>query len=110
MLTAENLKKAYGSVQAVDGVSFRVGPGEVFGLLGPNGAGKTTTIGMLAGLVAPDSGEVRIAGHPITGDTSPQKQRLGVVPQELALFDELSATANLALFGALYGLSGVAAA
>ena len=65
MLTAENLKKAYGSLQAVDGVSFRVGPGEVFGLLGPNGAGKTTTIGMLAGLVAPDSGEVRIAGHPI---------------------------------------------
>jgi ABC-2 type transport system ATP-binding protein len=110
MLTAENLKKAYGSLQAVDGVSFRVGPGEVFGLLGPNGAGKTTTIGMLAGLVAPDSGQVRIAGHPITGDTSPQKRRLGVVPQELALFDELSAAANLVLFGALYGLSGAAAA
>ena len=110
MLTAENLKKAYGSLQAVDGVSFRVGPGEVFGLLGPNGAGKTTTIGMLAGLVAPDSGEVRIAGHHISGDTSPQKRRLGVVPQELALFDELSAAANLALFGALYGLSGAAAA
>ena len=110
MLTAENLKKAYGSLQAVDGVSFRVGPGEVFGLLGPNGAGKTTTIGMLAGLVAPDSGEVRIAGHHISGDTSPQKRRLGVVPQELALFDELSAAANLALFGALYGLSGATAA
>ncbi len=109
MLTAENLKKAYGSVQAVDGVSFRVGPGQVFGLLGANGAGKTTTIGMLAGLVPPDAGEVRIAGHPITGDTSPQKRRLGVVPQELALFGELSATANLALFGALYGLSGAAA-
>ena len=110
MLTAENLKKAYGSLQAVDGVSFRVGPGEVFGLLGPNGAGKTTTIGMLAGLVAPDSGEVRIAGHHISGDTSPQKRRLGVVPQELALFDELSAAANLTLFGALYGLSGAAEA
>jgi ABC-2 type transport system ATP-binding protein len=65
---------------------------------------------MLAGLVAPDSGVVRIAGHPITGDTSPQKRRLGVVPQELALFDELSAAANLVLFGALYGLSGAAAA
>ncbi len=106
MLEAHHLKKAYGAIQAVDGVSLRVGPGEVMGLLGPNGAGKTTTIGMLAGLIAPDSGEVRIAGELIGGDTSPVKRQLGLVPQELALFDELSAAQNLDLFGALYNLSG----
>ena len=106
MLQAQNLRKAYGSIQAVDGVSLHAAQGEVIGLLGPNGAGKTTTIGMLAGLITPDQGEVRIAGQPIKGDTSPVKRQLGLVPQELALFDELSAAANLDLFGALYGLSG----
>ena len=106
MLEAHNLRKAYGAIQAVDGVSLRADQGEVVGLLGPNGAGKTTTISMLAGLVAPDSGTVRIAGQLIGGDTSPLKRQLGLVPQELALFDELTATQNLDLFGALYDLSG----
>lgn len=106
MLEAKNLRKAYGALQAVDGVSFDAGAGQVIGLLGPNGAGKTTTIGMLAGLVPPDQGEVRIAGKAFGGDTSETKRLLGLVPQELALFDELSAAANLDLFGALYGLSG----
>lgn len=106
MLEARNLRKAYGSLQAVDGVSLAAAPGQVIGLLGPNGAGKTTTISMLAGLVAPDQGEVHIDGQLIGGDTSEVKRRLGLVPQELALFEELSAGANLDLFGALYGLSG----
>jgi ABC-2 type transport system ATP-binding protein len=106
MLEARELRKAYGPLQAVDGVSLRAGRGEVIGLLGPNGAGKTTTIGMLAGLIAPDQGTVSIDGKPFDGDTSATKQRLGLVPQELALFEELSAAANLDLFGALYGLSG----
>ncbi|MFN0107115.1 MAG: ATP-binding cassette domain-containing protein [Bryobacteraceae bacterium] len=100
------MKKAYGTLQAVDGVSLHAARGEVIGLLGPNGAGKTTTIGMLAGLIAPDEGDVRIAGQRIQGDTSPIKRQLGLVPQELAIFDELSAAANLDLFGALYGLNG----
>jgi ABC-2 type transport system ATP-binding protein len=108
MLEAQDLRKAYGSLQAVDGVSVRAARGEVIGLLGPNGAGKTTTIGMLAGLIAPDQGVVRIAGEPIGGDVSPVKRQLGLVPQELALFEELPAAANLDLFGALYGLSGLA--
>jgi len=106
MLEAKDLRKAYGALQAVDGVSLHAAQGEVVGLLGPNGAGKTTTIGMLAGLITPDQGQVRIAGQPIQGDTSSVKRQLGLVPQELALFDELSAAANLDLFGALYGLSG----
>jgi len=105
MLQATGLKKAYGNLQAVDGVTLEAGRGQVIGLLGPNGAGKTTTIGMLAGLIAPDSGEVKIGGERISGDTSPVKRRLGLVPQELALFDELSAMANLELFGALYGVT-----
>jgi ABC-2 type transport system ATP-binding protein len=106
MLEAKNLRKAYGALQAVDGASLAAGVGQVIGLLGPNGAGKTTTIGMLAGLVTPDQGEVRIAGKAFGGDTSETKRLLGLVPQELALFDELSAAANLDLFGALYGLTG----
>lgn len=107
MLEAKNLRKAYGAIQAVDGVSVHAAQGEVVGLLGPNGAGKTTTIGMLAGLIVPDAGEVLINGRPVTGDTSAVKRDIGLVPQELALFEELSAQANLDLFGALYGLSGM---
>jgi ABC-2 type transport system ATP-binding protein len=106
MLQARNLRKAFGALQAVAGVSLHAAKGETIGLLGPNGAGKTTTIGMLAGLISPDQGEVTIDGQLFNGDTSATKQHLGIVPQELALFDELSASANLDLFGALYGLSG----
>ena len=79
------------------------------GLLGPNGAGKTTTVSMIAGLLAPDRGEVRIEGGVVRGETDPVKLRLGLVPQEVALHDELSARENLALFGAIYNLRGAAA-
>jgi ABC-2 type transport system ATP-binding protein len=80
------------------------------GLLGPNGAGKTTTVSMIAGLAAPDRGEVRIEGGVVRGETDPVKLRLGLVPQEVALHDELSARENLALFGAIYGMRGAALA
>src|ERR1051326_7455384 len=80
--------------------------GEMVGLLGPNGAGKTTTVSMIAGLLPPDRGEVRIEGSLVRGETDPVKRRMGLVPQDLALHDEISANENLALFGALYGMRG----
>jgi ABC-2 type transport system ATP-binding protein len=107
MLEVNNLKKRYGSTQAVDGASFRVEKGQCVGLLGPNGAGKTTTVSMICGLIEPDTGEVKIDGRPMRGDTDPTKRALGLVTQEIALYDELTARQNLELFGSLYGLSGV---
>src|SRR5579863_6680982 len=109
MLEVDALKKSYGNLVAVNGVSFQAGAGEIVGLLGPNGAGKTTTVSMIAGLLRPDSGSVRIEGQPLSGDRDPNKRRIGLVPQELALFDELTAHANLQLFAALYDLAGAAA-
>ncbi len=80
--------------------------GETVGLLGPNGAGKTTTVSMICGLIVPDSGEVRFQDKPIRGDTDPTRRILGLVPQELALYDKLTALENLELFGALYDMKG----
>jgi len=104
VLEATSLRKAFGSLTAVANVSFSLGPGEILGLLGPNGAGKTTTVSMLAGLLTPDAGEVRINGRALRGDADPLKQRVGIVPQDLALYDELTARDNLVFFGALYGM------
>src|ERR1700684_4541500 len=109
MLQVESLKKSYGNLVAVNGVSLRAGAGEIIGLLAPNGAGKTTTVSMIAGLVRPDSGSVEIEGRRLQGDSDPIKRRIGLVPQDLALFDELTAEANLQLFAALYDLDGAAA-
>jgi ABC-2 type transport system ATP-binding protein len=81
MLEAKDLAKAFGRVAAVDGVSLALEPGQVLGLLGPNGAGKTTTVSMLAGLVPPDRGEVRVGGHRLAGDADPAKRRIGLVPR-----------------------------
>jgi ABC-2 type transport system ATP-binding protein len=106
MLEARALRKTFGSITAVHDVSLAAGAGETIGLLGPNGAGKTTTVSMIAGLLRPDSGEVRIQGRPLGGDTDPLKMKLGLVPQDLALYDELPAIDNLMLFAALYELSG----
>jgi ABC-2 type transport system ATP-binding protein len=106
MLEVRSLHKRYGDLIAVHDVSFAVQPGQMLGLLGPNGAGKTTTVSMIAGLLAPDHGEVRIAGELVRGETDPVKRRMGLVPQNLALHDVLSARENLALFGALYGMTG----
>jgi len=106
LLNATDLRKRYGTRTAVDGVSFSAAAGEIVGLLGPNGAGKSTTVAMICGLVAPDTGQVTIDGEPIAGDASAVKRRIGLVPQDLALYEELPAIANLRLFGALYGLAG----
>ena len=106
MLTVSNLRKQYGDFLAVNNVCLSVSKGECFGLLGPNGAGKTTTISIICGILRPDSGQVLIDGQPITSDTSPVKQRIGYVPQDLALYEELDAISNLRLFGALYHLGG----
>ncbi len=106
MLDIKNLRKSFGSLVAVDDVSFSLAKGQLVGLLGPNGAGKTTTVSMIAGLMTPDRGEVLIAGHRLAGDTDPAKRRIGLVPQDLALYDELSAFDNLRFFGALYSMTG----
>jgi len=106
MFEIRALEKHFGTLKAVDGISFSARPGEILGLLGPNGAGKTTMVSMIAGLLAPDAGEVLIDGRTLNGDQDPLKRRIGLVPQDLALIEELSAQDNLAFFGALYGLKG----
>jgi len=108
MLDIRHLRKSFGPLVAVDDVSFCLKRGELVGLLGPNGAGKTTTVSMIAGLVTPEKGEVLVDGQRLSGDTDPKKRQIGLVPQDLALYDELSARANLRFFGALYGLKGPA--
>ena len=104
MLEVIALRKSYGGIVAVDGVSLEAGAGETIGLLGPNGAGKTTTVSIIAGLLRPDSGEVLIGGRPLRGDTDPLKRNIGLVPQDIGLYPEISARENLHLFGALYGM------
>ncbi len=101
-----NLHRAFGEIKAVQGVSFDVRLGEIFGLLGPNGAGKTTTISMLATLLRPDEGDALVMGHSIRHDPMAVKSVLGVVPQEIALYDDLSARENLTFWGKMYGLRG----
>jgi ABC-2 type transport system ATP-binding protein len=108
MLEVRHLRKTFGSVVAIDDVSFSVLPGRLTGLLGPNGAGKTTSVSMIAGLLTPDRGEVLVGGQALTGDTDPGKRRIGLVPQDIALYDELTARDNLRFFGALYDMSGTA--
>ncbi len=106
ILQVSSLLKSFGANRAVDDISFAVRPGECLGLLGPNGAGKTTTISIITGLVTPDSGEVLVEGRQIKCDTDPLKHRIGLVPQEIALYEPLTGYDNLRLFGALYGLQG----
>ena len=104
LLEASNLAKAYGARRAVDGVSFQLRAGQTLGLFGPNGAGKSTTVGMLCGLLAPDAGSVRVRGQPVGPGANEAKRRIGLVPQDLALYEDLPAFENLMLFGALYGV------
>ena len=106
MLAITRLQKRYGDRIAVDGVSFEVRAGETLGLLGPNGAGKTTTLSMMSGLTKPDGGSVSFGGELLHQDADGLKRRVGLVPQDLALYEELSAWSNLELFGGLYGLTG----
>ncbi len=104
MLQVDRLSKRYGERVAVDAVSFSIAQGETVGLLGPNGAGKTTAIAMISGISRPDSGEVTLGGVRLAQDGKALKRHVGLVPQDLALYEELSAWANLQLFGGLYGL------
>jgi ABC-2 type transport system ATP-binding protein len=107
LLHVTDLAKSFGERRAVDGVSFCVDKGQTLGLLGPNGAGKSTTVGMICGLLQPDRGNVLIDGEPIADGNNAAKRKIGLVPQDLALYEDLSARENLKLFGALYGLKGV---
>lgn len=106
VLRCSGLHKRFGQLVAVDGVGFAIAPGETYGLLGPNGAGKTTTVSMLCGLLEPDSGEVVVAGHRVSGSGVKAKAQIGYVPQDIALYPDLSGHENLQFFGRLYGLSG----
>ncbi len=107
-IEVKNLKKSFGELQAVQGVSFAAEKGEILSLLGPNGAGKSTTISMLSGLLAPTSGDATIMGHSILREPLAAKSALGVVPQDIALYPDLSARENLDFWGKMYGLRGAA--
>src|SRR3990172_1601646 len=106
LLEAKGLVKKYGDHSAVNGVSFEIMEGEIFSLLGPNGAGKTTTISMLSTLYNPTSGDATIGGYSITKEPMAVRNLIGVVPQDLALYEDLTARENLSFWGQMYGLSG----
>jgi ABC-2 type transport system ATP-binding protein len=108
VLEVDGLHKRYGDIEAVKGVSFRIAEGETYGLLGPNGAGKTTTIAMICGLRTRDAGTVHIDGQPVDVGRVAAKAGIGLVPQELAIYPDLTARENLAFFGGLQGLAGAA--
>lgn len=106
MLKVENLYKEFGNVKAVEGISFEVKKGQVFGLLGPNGAGKSTTISIISTLLQPTSGDVLFEGKSILKDPKSIRQKLGVVPQDIALYPTLTGYENLSFWGNIYGLKG----
>ncbi|MHC4876608.1 MAG: ABC transporter ATP-binding protein [Planctomycetota bacterium] len=106
LLEVLSIRKTFGTVQAVDGLSFEVQPGETFGLLGPNGAGKTTTMSIIAGLIRQDAGTLRFDGRDVTQHDTTFRRSLGVVPQNLAVYPDLTAQENLCFFGRLYGVAG----
>ncbi|PNI09738.1 export ABC transporter ATP-binding protein [Arthrobacter sp. AFG7.2] len=106
VLGVKGLVKRYGDHTVVDGVSFHIEAGETYGLLGPNGAGKTTIISMVAGLIPADSGSIELVGSAMTPASTRVKGHIGLVPQELAIYPDLTAKENLLFFGRLQGLSG----
>jgi ABC-2 type transport system ATP-binding protein len=105
-IEVKNLKKSFGELQAVQDASFNADSGEVLSLLGPNGAGKSTTISMISGLLAPTDGDASIMGYSVTKEPEAAKASLGVVPQDIALYPDLSARENLVFWGKMYGLRG----
>ncbi len=106
ILRCSGLRRSYGERTVVDSLDLAIAPGETYGLLGPNGAGKTTTISMIAGVLRADAGTVTVCGEPITTTSTSAKRAIGLVPQQIALFDDLSARENLRFFGGLQGLRG----
>ena len=108
-LTAKDLHKSFNEHKAVNGVSFTIYEGEIFGLLGPNGAGKTTTIRILSTILEPDRGDVTIGGHSIRHDADAVRRLIGVCPQELAFYPDMSALENLLFFGRMVGLNATEA-
>jgi len=109
MLKVSAISKAFGTIRAVDSVSFHVSEGEIYGLLGPNGAGKTTTISMVCGLLRPDAGEVFVNGKPFSAKPVEAKRLMGVTPQDLALYEELTGRENLEFWGRIAGLKAAEA-
>jgi ABC-2 type transport system ATP-binding protein len=107
-IKVDNLRKNFRELQAVQGISFEVRAGEIFSLLGPNGAGKSTTISMLSGLLEPTDGDALVMGHSIRRESTAARAALGVVPQDIALYPDLSARENLTFWGKMYGLRGAA--
>jgi len=104
MIQVHDFHKCFGPTRAVDGLSFEIPEGELFGLLGPNGAGKTTTLSMISGLLKPDSGSVAIGEFDVWASPKAAKRLLGLVPQDLALYEELSARENLRFWGSLFDI------
>jgi ABC-2 type transport system ATP-binding protein len=109
LLQVDKLKKTFGEVRAVDLVSFEIGEGEIYGLLGPNGAGKTTTVSMICGLLKPDAGEIFVAGTRFWSDPQAAKRIIGVVPQDVAIYEELTGRENLEFWGRICGLTSAQA-
>jgi ABC-2 type transport system ATP-binding protein len=106
ILQADGLSKRFDDIVAANGVTFEISEGETFGLLGPNGAGKTTTISMVAGLLEPDGGTVHVAGTPIRTNSTAGRAEIGLVPQQLAIYPDLTGAENLRFFGRLYDMAG----
>ncbi|MFN3939369.1 MAG: ABC transporter ATP-binding protein [Chitinophagales bacterium] len=107
MLKVLDLTKSFNGTKAVENLQFQISHGEFFSLLGPNGAGKTTTINIISTLLKPDAGSIYLDGKDVYVDVHASKMQMGIVPQEIALYEELSAWANLDFWGRLYGLRGV---
>jgi ABC-2 type transport system ATP-binding protein len=105
-IDVSNLRKKYGELLAVNDISFHVRPGEILGLIGPNGAGKSTSIMMMTGALKPDSGMVRLNGQIFDPSNAQMRSQWGIVPQELAIYPQMTAVQNLRFFGRLYGLQG----
>jgi len=108
MLDARDLHRSFGDVRAVDGVTFEVGSSELYGLIGPDGAGKTTTLRLVTGLLAPDEGEVRVAGQVVEAGAREVREKIGYMPQQYSLYGDLSVDENLEFFGRLFGLDAAA--
>jgi ABC-2 type transport system ATP-binding protein len=106
IITVKNLEKSYNEKKAVDGINFEVNKGEILGLLGPNGAGKSTIINILSTILAPNSGDITILGHDLKKDVKLIKEGIGIVPQDIAIYEEITAEKNVRFFASLYKLKG----